>query len=145
MRYPKTGRLRNFLAYICSGIIKLGHPMPSKLQLFPHRCKEFKYGRKTHLSHEEVTSMPIDEAGIWRVQMILGALLWIGLAVDKIMMVVLSAIGYQQSTATEDKNKAIHQLLDYCATYPYDGIIYWYSDMVSAIIWLNTFLSSLNS
>ena len=36
----------------------------------------------------------------------------------------LSAIGSQQALAIEDKNKTIHQLLDYCAAYTDDGIIY---------------------
>ena len=48
------------------------------------------------------------------------------------VMVALSTIGLQQASATEDTNKAIHQLLDYCATYPDDGIIYRSSNMILA-------------
>ena len=36
----------------------------------------------------------------------------------------------QQATATEATNDAIHQLLDYVATYPADGITFQSSDMV---------------
>ena len=68
--------------------------------------------------------MPLDEAGIRRVQMIVGELLWIGIAMKKKLLVALIAIGSQQSTATEETNKSIHQLLDYCATYPNDGTLY---------------------
>ena len=42
---------------------------------------------------------------------------------------VLSAIGAQQSSATEETLKEINQILDYFATYPDDVIVYRLSDM----------------
>ena len=60
----------------------------------------------------------------------MGALLWISRAVNKKLSVALSAICSQQASSTEDINKAIHQLLDYCATYPDYGILYRSSDMI---------------
>ena len=42
----------------------------------------------------------------------------------------LSNIGTQKSAATECTAAAIHQILDYVATYPNDGIIYRASDMI---------------
>ena len=56
--------------------------------------------------------------------MIVGALLWIGRAVNNNMLVALSAISSQQASATKETNNVIHQLLDYCATYPDDGILF---------------------
>ena len=53
-----------------------------------------------------------------RVKKIVGAILWIGGAVNNKLLVALSVIGSQQASATEATNRAIHQLLDYCATYP---------------------------
>ena len=50
-----------------------------------------------------------------RVQKIMGALLWIGRAMNNKLLVALSAIGSQQASATESTNDAIHQLLYYCA------------------------------
>ena len=64
--------------------------------------------------------------------MIVGALLWIGQAVNNKLLMVLSAIGSQQVAATEDTMTAVNQLLDYCATYPNDGITYRASSMVLA-------------
>ena len=119
--------------YIANPLIKLGHPIPSKPQPPLHICKEIKYDRKTQLAPEEDTSMPLDKSGIRRVQMIVGALLLIGRAVNNKLMVALSAIGSQHSTATEYANKTIHQLLDYCATYPDYGILYRSSNMVLAV------------
>ena len=78
----------------------------------------------------EDTSKPLNEAGIRQVQTIVGALLCIGRAMNNKLLVELSAIGSQQASATEDTNKAIHQLLDYCATYPDDGILYQSSNMI---------------
>ena len=62
----------------------------------------------------------------------MGALLWIGHAVNNKLLVALSAISSQQASAIEDTNKANHQLLDYCATYPDDGILYRSSNMILA-------------
>ena len=106
--------------------------MPRKPRLSPHKCGEVKYGSKTQLAPEEDTSKHLNDAGIRRVQKIVGALLWIGRALNNKLLVGLSAIGYQQASATEDTNKAIQQLLDYCATYSDDGIIYRSSDMIPA-------------
>ena len=48
------------------------------------------------------------------------------------LLVSLSAINYQHASATEDTNKVIHQLLDYCAIYPDDVILYQSRDMILA-------------
>ena len=49
---------------------------------------------------------------------------------DNKLLVGLSAIGAQQASATQRTNEAIDKILDYCATYPDDGILYRSSDMV---------------
>ena len=82
--------------------------MLQKPQLPPHKCREVKYGSKTQLALEKDTSNPLNDAGIRRFQTIVGALLWIGRAVNNKLLVALSAIGSQQASATEDTNKAIH-------------------------------------
>ena len=68
-------------------------------------------------------SKPLDDEGIRRVQHVVGALLWVGQAVNNKLLVSLSAIGSQQASVTEETNKEINQLLEYCATYPDDGIL----------------------
>ena len=42
----------------------------------------------------------------------------------------LSVIGAQQDYAIEKMLKAINQILDYCATYLYDGMVYRSSGMI---------------
>ena len=70
--------------------------------------------------------------GVKHVQGIIVALLWYRRAVGKKLLFVLSAIGSQQAAATESTADAIHQLIDYVATYPNNGITYRASDMVLA-------------
>ena len=45
----------------------------------------------------------------------------------------LIAIGAHKSSATEKILKEINQLLDYCATYPDNGIVYRLSDMIMTV------------
>ena len=87
----------------------------------PHKCYEVKYVSKTQLAPKEETSKHLNDTGIRRTQTIVGALLYIGRAVNNKLLVALSAICSQQASTTKDTNKAIHQLLDYCATYPDGG------------------------
>ena len=62
----------------------------------------------------------------------MGALLYVGRAVNNKLLVTLSAIGTQQSAETEDTAASIEQLLDYVATYPNDGILFRKGDMILA-------------
>ena len=64
---------------------------------------------------------------------------------DNKLLVAFSAIGSQQASATESTNDAIHQLLDYCATYPDDGILYRSSDMILAAHSDAGFANEINS
>ena len=49
---------------------------------------------------------------------------------DNKLLVGLSAIGSQQASATQRTNEAINQILDYCATYPVDIILYHSTNVV---------------
>ena len=77
-------------------------------------------------------SPPLNEKGIKRIQGIVGALIYVGRAVNNKLLVALSEIGAQQASATEDTAAAIKQLLDYVAIYPNDGIIFRKIDMIFA-------------
>ena len=94
--------------YIADLLIKLGHPMPNKPQRSPHRRKPINYGSKVQMAPEEDTSKPLNEADVRRVQQIVGALLWIGRAVNNRLLVSLSAIGSQQASTTKATNRTIH-------------------------------------
>ena len=81
-------------------------------------------GPKIQQAPDEDDYEPLNEEGITWVQMVVGALLYYGRAVDNKILTALSAIGSQQSKAIKKTKKAINMLLDYCATYPNDGIKY---------------------
>ena len=119
--------------YIAKVLLKYGHPIPKKTQLSPHKHNEVIYGGKEQLSPEDDTTTPLESQGTKRVQGIVGALLYYAQAVDNKLLVSLSAIGPQQASATHRKNEAIDQILDYCATYPSDGILYCSSNMVLCV------------
>ena len=118
--------------YIRDLLLKYGHPIPAKPQHSPHKHIPISYGAKQQFSPEADTSQPLDEAGIKRVQGIVGALLYCGRAVNDKILVALSDIGSQQAIATQHTKDAVTHLLDYVATYPNDGITYRASDMVLA-------------
>ena len=88
------------------------------------------YGAKEQLAHEDDTTPPLDSQGTKRVQGIFSALLYYARAVDNKLLVGLGAIGSQQASVTHHTNEAIDQILDYCATYPSDGILYRSINMV---------------
>ena len=102
--------------YINKLLIKYNHTRPTKPQLSPHRRREIVFGAKEQLTPADDTSPALDAAVIKRVQAIVIALLYYTRAVDNKLLVALSTMGVQQAAATEKKNEAINQLLDYCAT-----------------------------
>ena len=108
----RTCRL-SMKCYIVDLLLGLGHAKPVKPQLYPHKSKDIKYGSSIQLSPEEDTSSQLDKSGVTRVQMVVGALLWIGRAVNNKLLVALSAIGSQQAAETEDIMTDVHHLLDY--------------------------------
>ena len=84
------------------------------------------------MASPEDTSAKLDAKGIKRVQGIVGALLFFGREVNNKLLVALSAISAQKSAATENTNTAITQLLDYVATYSYNGLFFRESDKILA-------------
>ena len=63
----------------------------------------------------------------------MGALLYVGRAVNEKLLVALCAIGAQQAAATEDIAAAIEQLLDYVATYPNDVTLFRKIDRILVV------------
>ena len=84
------------------------------------------------MTHKEDTRPPLDEAGIKRIQVIVGAVLFYVRSVDNKLLGTLNSIGTQQAAATEATNKSVNQMLDYLTTYPNGVIMYCASDMILA-------------
>ena len=99
----------------------------------PHKHRPIDYGATQQLVQTTDTSKPLNEKGIKRIQGIVGALLYVGGAVNNKLLVALSAIGSQQAAAPDNTAAAIEQLLNYVATYPNDGILFGKSYMILAV------------
>jgi hypothetical protein len=117
--------------YIDTVLTKYNHQRPKKPVLSPFKAAPISYGAKVQYTDDEDSPPPLNDAGVKRVQGILGALLYYARAVDNKLLHALSEIGTQQA-ATEATNKRVNHLLDYCSTYPNDGILYRTSDMILA-------------
>ena len=72
---------------------KYGHLTPKKHQHFPHKQRLSDYGATQKLVQPSGDSPPLNETFIRRVQGIVGALLYIGRAVNNKLLFALSAIG----------------------------------------------------
>ena len=110
--------------YIPKILFKVGHKLPVKKQLSLHRCRDITYGSKVQQAPEEDASPELDERGVLRVQRIFGALLYYARALNNKLLVALSVIGAHQASGTLKTRKETNQILEYCATYPDDGIVY---------------------
>ena len=116
--------------YISRILFKVGHKPPVNKHLSQNHCREITYGIKVQQEPEEDSSPALYEKWVLRVQRISGALIYYVKAVNNKLLVALSTIGAHKYSATEKTLKSINQLLDYCATYPDDGIVYRSSDIV---------------
>ena len=95
---------------------KYGHLKPKNPQYPPHKHRPIDYGATQQLVQPTDDSPPLNDKGIKISQVIVGALLYIGGAVNNKLLVAFSASGAQQAAAKEETKCAIEQLLDYVAT-----------------------------
>ena len=84
------------------------------------------------MAQSKDTIPSLDDKGIKRFQVVIGALLYVEIAFNNKLIVALSAIGSQKAAPTLETEESIEQLLDYFATYPDDGILFRERDMILA-------------
>ena len=108
------------------------HLPPKKPQYSPHKHRPIDYGANQQIVQPADTSPSLYDKCIRRVRGIVIAILYVGIPVENRLLVALSTIGAHQAAATEETADVIEQLLDYVGTYPYNGIIFRKSDMISA-------------
>ena len=113
-------------------LLRYGHPAPRKTQRSPHQHRETIYGASIQKPLEEDTSPSLDAAGINRIQVIVGTVLYHARAVNNKLLTTFSSIGSEQAKATQSNNKEANHLLDYLATHPNAGITYRSSNMILA-------------
>ena len=105
--------------------------MPSKPQHAPAKAAPINCGAKVQQKTPEDNSAPLSEAGIKRIQDVVGTFSWYSRATDPTMAQTLSAIVGQQAKATKQLKDEV--FLDYCATHPDAIVRYHASDMILAL------------
>ena len=114
------------------GAINIANKSSSINTIYGEISLDIDHGYKAQYETEPKPIPPMHADGIKRVQEIVGGLMYYTHAVDNNLLAALSEIGLQQAAAAKRTNYAITQLLNYVATYPKNGIIYWTSDMILA-------------
>ena len=106
--------------------------MPPNRQLSPYACLPISYAAKSQLTPKADNKELLDAPRKLWVQeiIVIGSLLYYARIVDNKLLVALSAIASRQALATIATEQAVHQLLDYVATCPSDGIFYYSSNMI---------------
>jgi hypothetical protein len=131
--------------YIERALARFDHPTPKKPQDNPYKYIQPEYGAKVQYKEDADASAPLDEKGKKRIQEVLGTLLYYARAVDPTMLVTISHLSSQQATPTDNTMKAIHHLLDYCASHPNATSRYHASDMILHVESDASYLSEPNA
>ena len=93
------------------------HP-DNKPEYSSHKNVEPNYGHKVQYAEPTNDAPELDSVDINLIQKIVGTFLYYGISVDNTILVALSTIASEQSSATSNTAKKITQLLDYLATHP---------------------------
>ncbi len=88
------------------------------------------YGAKSHITPNPDSLELLDASRKYRVQEMVGSLLYYTRTVNNKLLLALSAIAARQAKATVITEQAVGLLLDYVATYPNGSIVYHASDMI---------------
>ena len=93
------------------------HP-DNKPEYSPHKHVEPNYGQKVQYAEPTDDAPKLDSVYTNVLQKIVGKFLYYGIAVDNTILVALSTIASDQSSATSNTAKKITQLLNYLAKNP---------------------------
>ena len=104
--------------------------MPKKLQRCPYSPEPKRFGTEAQAPLPPDSSPKLDAKGIKRVQQIVGSILYYARAVDMTVLMALSSIAVEQTTATEKTMERCTQLLDYLAGQPEAIIRFHASNMI---------------
>ena len=108
------------------------HPN-NKPKYYPHKHVEPNYRQKVQYGEPAYDAPTLDSVNINLIQKIVGTFSYYGIAVDNTILVALSTIVSEQSSATSNTAKKITQLLNYLATNPDATIPYKRSGMVLGV------------
>ena len=119
--------------YIKKKLHKYGHAFPKRIQTCPYSPDPKTYGSNAQAPIPLNSSHSLDAKGIWRIQQIVGSILYYARAVDMKVLMALSSIASKQMSATERTMQRCTQLLDYLASNSDATVRFHASDMVMNI------------
>jgi hypothetical protein len=99
--------------YIKDALHKFQHPMPKRPQYAPHNWTVPAYGQRIQYAPLPDATPPATCTEITRAQAIVGTLIYNERAVDPTIIVLLSSLASQFSTATTTTINTVSHLLDY--------------------------------
>jgi hypothetical protein len=120
------------------------HAVPKHPQHTPSKYVTPMYGATTQYATKYETP-PLTAKRCLTIQKVTGSVLYYAIAVDPTILMPLNDIATEQAKATEKKQAATNQLLDYLATHPDSTIRYHASDMILHIHSDDSYLSVSNA
>jgi hypothetical protein len=115
--------------YVANVLSKFQHDTPKHPQHTPYIYIMPVYGAKTQYATQDETP-PLTATQCLNIQKVTGSVLYYARAVYPTVLMPLNDIDTEQTKATEKKQAATNQLLDYLATHPDATIRYHASDMI---------------
>jgi hypothetical protein len=103
--------------YVSNVLSKFQHDVPKHPQHTPSIFVTPVYGAKTQYATKDETP-PLAAKQCIAIQKVTGSVLYYSRAVDPTVLMPLNDIAMEQTKATEKKQAATNQLLDYLATHP---------------------------
>jgi hypothetical protein len=98
--------------YVKEALHKLQHPPPKRPQYAPHNWTVLAYGQRIQYVPAPDLAPPATKSDIIQAQTIVGTLLYNARAVDPTLLMPLSTLAAELSTATTTTIKAVADLLD---------------------------------
>ena len=97
-------------------VLKQFQHKQQKKQYQPYPSAPISYGAKKQYDTQQSTAPPINKKGKKFIQQVCGKFLFLGRAVDSMLLCPISAITLQSANPTEEIMRPTNQLLDYIAT-----------------------------
>jgi hypothetical protein len=130
--------------YVSNVLSKFQHDSPKHPQHTPSRYVTPVYGAKTQYATKDKIT-PLTAQQCLTIQKVTGSVLCYTRAVDPTVLIPLNDIATEQTKATEKKQAATNQMLDYLATHPDATIRYHAFDMILNIHSDTSYLSVPNA
>ena len=130
--YEKRELISSMKGYVKRALKEFKHPTPTKTHHAPEIFNPLDYGQKQQMEHIH-KSPALNSQQINRIQKICGKFLYLARAIGNTMQHALNKIAVATTKSTEQTEKAVIQLLDYCATHLEPQIRYQASDMIQNV------------